>query len=183
MSQAWIDDVLGFWFGELTPKDWFTGSDEADERIRSRFLPVYEQLRKELPQAALSEPRAALAAILVFDQFPRNMFRSKPEAFATDQMALQLSANAVEKGLDADMTPQERQFLYMPYMHSEVLADQERAVMLFSELGNEEARKFAVEHSEIVARFGRFPHRNKALGRESTQEELDFLKEHAGYGQ
>ncbi|MCR4268484.1 DUF924 family protein [Nitratireductor sp. ZSWI3] len=183
MSGAWQEDVLKFWFGELTPQDWFEPNNATDAAILDRFLPLHERLKQELPQAALSDPRAALAAILVFDQFPRNMFRRQAAAFATDELAMRVASNAVEKGLDEGMTEAERQFLYMPYMHSEVLADQERAVMLFKGLGNEDALKYAIEHRDIVARFGRFPHRNRVLGRTSSEEEQAFLEGHAGYGQ
>lgn len=183
MSDAWRDDVLKFWFEELTPQDWYSGKDETDAAIRKRFQPLYERLKQEQPASALADPRAALAAIVVFDQFPRNIFRRQPAAFGTDQIAMSLASNAVDRGFDEGMDAAQKQFMYMPFMHSEVLADQERSVMLFGGLGNEEALKYAIEHRDIVARFGRFPHRNRVLGRTSSAEEEAFLKEHAGYGQ
>lgn len=183
MKNNWVQDVLDFWFETLTPKDWFTVSEKTDTLIRDRFGALHERFLQNLPPEVSTDARAALAAVIVLDQFPRNIHRRKPAAFASDELALSVAGQAIEKGLDEGMSVRERQFLYMPYMHSEVLADQERAVMLFKSLGQEEALKFAIEHRDIVARFGRFPHRNRVLGRESGPEELAFLKEHEGYGQ
>jgi uncharacterized protein (DUF924 family) len=183
MDAKWQDEVLRFWFGELTPEDWYTGKAETDEAIRSRFLPLYREMFGATPDEAREEPEAALAAIIVYDQFPRNMFRGQPAAFASDPQALELARNAVEKGFDDGMPPERKQFLYMPFMHSEVLADQERCVSLFKALGNEENLRYAIEHRDIVARFGRFPHRNRVLERENSATETMFLTDHKGYGQ
>ena len=183
MRQKWVDEVLNFWFRELTPEDWFQQKDATDRAIRERFLRLHSDLQRNFPEEALRDPRAALAAIIVFDQFPRNMFRRTPEAFSTDPLALKLAKNAVENGLDKELTVQERQFLCMPFQHSEALEDQERSVELFEATGDKEGIRYAIEHRDIIARFGRFPHRNRALGRESTPEELSFMKGHEGYGQ
>lgn len=180
--DGWIDETLRFWFEELTPQDWFEVRPETDETIRERFFGVYRKIGNAVPDAAFQEPRAARASIIVYDQFPRNMFRGSANAFATDASALEVSRNAVDKGFGSGLTAPERQFLYMPFMHSESLADQERSVELFGAV-DENSLKFAIEHRDIIARFGRFPHRNRALGRESTQEELEFLGQHEGYGQ
>jgi uncharacterized protein (DUF924 family) len=180
--QDWIDETLGFWFEELTPQDWFEVRPKTDETIRERFGGLYERIGGAVPEAALKDVRAARATIIVYDQFPRNMFRGDARAFATDGLALSVSRNAVEKGFDSGLGLHERQFLYMPFMHSEDLADQERSVELF-ETTDENTLKYAVEHRDIIARFGRFPHRNRALGRESTPDEKVFLGEHKGYGQ
>lgn len=179
----WVDEVLDFWFGELTYEDWFGGASELDDRIRSRFLDLYERLKKEFRVDLLDDPRTALAAVIVLDQFPRNMFRGQPAAFATDDLALGIARRALDRGLDARIEQGRKAFLYMPFMHSEVTADQERCVDLFRALDDENGLKYAIEHRDIVARFGRFPHRNKILGRESTAAEIEFLKGHAGYGQ
>jgi uncharacterized protein (DUF924 family) len=179
----WQDEVLDFWFGELTHEDRFGGAPEVDQKIRDRFEPLYKRLARSIPPEALSEGRSALAAIIVYDQFPRNMYRRKPEAFGTDAMALQIARNAFDTGIIDAIQQEARAFVYMPFMHSEVLADQERCVDLFKSSGIEEAIKFAIEHRDIVARYGRFPHRNKALGRKSTPDEVEFLKTHSGYGQ
>lgn len=183
MSEKWVDDVLGFWFGELTYQDWFGGEAKVDEAIRARFLDLYEKLKADPKVEAIDDARTALAAVIVFDQFPRNMFRRTAAAFATDDLALGIARRALDRGFDAELDGAARPFLYMPLMHSEVSADQERCVDLFRELGEENGLKYAIEHRDIVARYGRFPHRNRVLGRESTQDELDFLQGHAGYGQ
>lgn len=183
MSEQWVDDVLDFWFGELTYDDWFGGAADVDEKIRGRFLDLYERLKADPKVEAIDDARTALAAVVVFDQFPRNIFRKTKAAFATDDLALGIARRALDKGFDAELDGKMRPFLYMPFMHSEVSADQERCVDLFRALGVKEPLDYAIEHRDIVARYGRFPHRNRVLGRESTQDELDFLQEHAGYGQ
>ncbi|MCP1198674.1 DUF924 family protein [Notoacmeibacter sp. MSK16QG-6] len=184
MSESeWVDDVTSFWFDELGPKDWFSGDGKLDDTIRSRFSPLYEQIANHVPPIAKSEPSAALAAILVLDQFPRNMFRGTARAFATDPLALDLSRHAVAQGFDRSLTDDGRQFLYMPMMHSESSADQDRSVEYFGALGSEEALRFAKEHQEIIGRFGRFPHRNRVLERSSTEAEKVFLAEADSYGQ
>jgi len=180
-ANGWADDVLRFWFEELKPDDWFTRKDETDETIRRRFLDLWRELRIAIPAAAVLERDAALAATITFDQFPRNMFRGTAEAFATDPLALAVARNAIQDGFDKDMPQERKHFLYMPFMHSEALDDQERCIALFGpETGH---AKYAVGHRDIIARFGRFPHRNRALGRESSEEELAFLSGHKGFGQ
>jgi uncharacterized protein (DUF924 family) len=183
MKDGWQDDVLAFWFGELTEKDWFAGGAELDEKIRDRFAPLYEQLKKELDPDDIDDPRTALAATIALDQFPRHLYRGQAAAFGTDNVAIEIARNAVDRQFDHNLSNQERQFLYMPFMHSEITADQERCVDLFRSLDNEEGLKYAIEHRDIVQKFGRFPHRNKALGRETTEAEHKFMEGHAGYGQ
>ena len=183
INSGWVDRVLDFWFGELTYEDWFGGKPELDETIRARFLDLYEEQKADFDVGSVNDPRTALAAIILFDQFPRNMFRRTPAAFGTDDLALGIARRAIEEGYDHSVEPDVRPFYYMPFMHSEISADQERCVDLFRSLGENEALKYALEHRDIVARYGRFPHRNRVLGRQSTAEEIDFLKEHSGYGQ
>jgi len=183
MTDQWIEEILSFWFEEVGEKRWFDSSPELDQAIRDRFGALYERLAANLPDKAIKDQRAALAAVILFDQFPRNMQRGTAAAFVTDDLALRIARDALDRNFDDGLTPGEKQFLYMPFMHSEVSADQEHAVMLFKALGNEEALRYAIEHRDIIERFGRFPHRNRALGRESTQDELAFLEGHKGYGQ
>lgn len=183
MKESWVEDVLSFWFGELSEDDWFTRKDATDAAIKARFEPLYREIRAGIPAAAYEEPRAALAATIVLDQFPRNMFRGAAEAFATDDLAADISRRALAGKLDEKLTEAEKQFLYMPFMHSEILADQERSVTLFREQDAGKNVKYAVEHRDIVAKFGRFPHRNKVLGRESTPAERIFLINNEGFGQ
>lgn len=183
MAEKWVDEVLDFWFDELTYEDWFGGKPEVDEKIRSRFLDLHGRLKADFDVESVNDPRTALAAVILFDQFPRNMFRKTAAAFGTDDLAIGIARRAIDKGFDNLVEPNAKPFLYMPFMHSEVSADQERCVDLFRSLGHEESLKYAVEHRDIVARYGRFPHRNRALGRQSTPAEVAFLEGHSGYGQ
>lgn len=183
MAENWIDEVLSFWFEEVGPERWFESTPELDETIRQRFGALHDKLASKLPQEATASPRGALAATIVLDQFPRNVYRGTAKAFATDDQAIGLARKAIDSKLDEHLTLAERQFLYMPFQHSEILADQEHAVMLFKALGEKEALRYAIEHRDIIERFGRFPHRNRALGRQSTAEEEAFLQEHKGFGQ
>ncbi len=180
---GWEDEVLKYWFDELTLEDWYRQKDATDRTIRERFLALHADLGQTPPDQLAATPDTALAAVIVFDQFPRNMFRKQAAAFATDALAIAVARGAIDKGFDVGMDANRRQFLYMPFMHSEVLADQERCVKLFEQLDRPESLKYAVEHRDIIARFGRFPHRNRALGRESTPAETEFLQDHSGFGQ
>lgn len=183
IENEWVSKVLDFWFGELGYEDWFGGDEKLDGIIRSRFLDLHEQLKSSFTAPDATDARTALAAIILFDQFPRNMFRRTPEAFATDALATSIARYALDKEFDQSADEKHKPFFYMPFMHSEVLADQERCVDLFRALGESNSLKYAIEHRDIVAAYGRFPHRNNVLGRESTPEELEFLKGHSGYGQ
>jgi uncharacterized protein (DUF924 family) len=182
IDADWANEVLAFWLEELRPEDWFERSDSLDETIRSRFAGLHAALAEAAPAMAFDDPHRALAAIIVFDQFSRNMFRGKPAAFATDSLALFIARQALEREYDAAVPEQWRHFFYMPLMHSETSADQEHCVALFAELPGDSV-KYAVEHRDIIARFGRFPHRNEILGRKTTVPEQAFLSEHKGFGQ
>ena len=164
MNAGTIDEILRFWFETLKPEDWYRRNPAIDAEIVKRFGPVYEALSTSVPQDWLAEPRGMLAAILVLDQFPLNMFRDDPRAFATDQAALTLSKRAIGEGLDLRLPPEQR-------------ADQARSIEIFTSLGAPLNLDFARRHEAIIARFGRFPHRNAVLGRESTEDEIAFLKE------
>lgn len=183
VKAGWHEDVLKFWFTELTPEDWYSGKPETDVLVRERFGALHNELKASPPPEVETDPRAALAAVIVFDQFPRNIYRRQPDAFSSDDLALRIARDALDKGFDTSMTNAEKQFLYMPFMHSEVLSDQERCVDLFKSLDNEEGLKYALDHLDIIARFGRFPHRNRVLGRTTTEAEAAFLEGHEGYGQ
>ena len=173
MCNHRAEEVLSFWFGQEA-KRWFEKNATFDAEIRSRFLPLHEELAAN--DAWLSQPRDCLARIVVLDQFPRNMFRGQPRAFATDPLALAAARHAVASGFDRDMQLVEKQFVYLPFEHSESLADQERACELMKAL-NEDLYDWAIRHKRIIERFGRFPHRNEILGRKSTPEEIEFLKQ------
>ncbi|MBC8107142.1 MAG: DUF924 domain-containing protein [Anaerolineae bacterium] len=180
-------DVLDFWFGLPGAPDyaktrplWFTKSDATDRLVRERFgNTVDAALNGKIDNWAVM-PRGALATILVLDQFTRNIFRDSPRSFAGDGQALRLASNLVDRNDDRLLAPLERWFAYMPFDHSEFLNDQLESVRLFEQLakeGLEEPLPWAIKHYDIIKRFGRFPHRNSILGRESTAEEIEFLKE------
>ncbi|MCL4764758.1 MAG: DUF924 family protein [Hyphomicrobiaceae bacterium] len=176
-DERWVDEVLSFWFEELAPEAWFRNSEVTDALIRDRFLDVYETVAELSAEAAWTGPRRALATVIVLDQYPRNMFRGTPAAFAADGRARDVALGAVERGFDRSFDIHGRAFMYLPLEHSENPADQERSVALFTPLGNEEYTRYAVAHRDIIARFGRFPHRNVILGRPSTPEEKEFLQQ------
>jgi len=177
MGSAGIDEIVRFWFEELLPKDWFRKDEAVDGTIASRFGATYHELRSGVPASWLDKPEGFLAAILVLDQFPRNMFREEARAFATDQPALALAKRAIAEGAAAKLSPNQRSFIYVPFQHSEDKADQARSVALFTVLGQPLGLDFALRHQAIIDRFGRFPHRNAVLGRASTEEEQAFLAE------
>lgn len=171
-----MNEVLHFWFSELSPDDWWMKNPELDQLIEKRFLKLHEQaIRGEL-FSWRKTPRGRLAEIIVLDQFSRNIYRGKPQSFAADGIALVLAQEAVELGLDKELNQQERVFLYLPYMHSESLLIHEEAMKLFTELGEKENLAYEIAHIDILRRFGRYPHRNNILGRISTPEEVEFLK-------
>ncbi|MCW8858860.1 MAG: DUF924 domain-containing protein [Deltaproteobacteria bacterium] len=170
-------NVLDFWFQEIDPKSWWVKDADFDQLIRDRFLAVHEQaicgeLFKWREQA-----EGRLAEIIVLDQFSRNMFRNSAQAFAYDPLALVLAQEAVYQGADKKLSQSQKNFLYMPFMHSESLAIHVVAVELFRQNGSESSFEFELKHMEIIERFGRYPHRNEILGRQSTTEEIEFLKQ------
>ena len=175
-EPAWVREVLGYWFSDLTRDQWFRKDDRVDEVIRSRFTHLYKGLADQDQPAPLT-PRLALATVIVLDQFPRNMFRGTPRAFATDSQALGVARAALAARLDASLTTFERLFLYLPFEHSEDRDDQRTAVALIGALGDPELTRYAIAHQTIIDRFGRFPHRNTILGRTSTPEEIAFLEQ------
>ena len=167
----WRAEVLKFWFG-LTYDEWWKAGSEIDHRIKERFLKLWAEKRQLPVEDFLTDPLTALAGVILFDQFPRNMFRGHADQFATDHLALAIAKGAVDKGFDEELDPAERQFLYMPFQHSENLADQNRSVLLFTELGDREQLDYAKKHHDVIERFGRFPHRNEILGRAPRPDEL-----------
>ena len=171
MSADWRADVLKFWFA-LKPEQWWKADPELDHRITQQFLKLWAEKRQLPVDAFLTDPLTAIAAVILFDQFPRNMFRGHADEFSTDHLALAIAKAAVARGLDKELAHDERKFLYMPFEHSENLEDQNQAVLLFSELGDAEQIDYAKRHRDIIARFGRFPHRNAMLGRAPRPEEL-----------
>ena len=171
------DAVLDFWFREIDRQLWFAKSVEFDRTIEARFGALHRAAARCELWAWRETPTGRLAEILVLDQFSRNLFRDRPEAFAQDAQALSLAQEAVRAGAATAMPAPQRAFLYMPFMHSESPEVHEVAVTLFSEPGLEHNLEFERRHKAIIDRFGRYPHRNAALGRTSTPEELEFLQQ------
>ena len=168
-------DVLKFWFEELEPAQWWQRDDDLDQLIIARFAEIHASATRCELFSWRAVARGRLAEIIVLDQFSRNMFRGSPLSFAYDALALALAQEAVAAGVAQDLNQQERNFLYMPYMHSESLAIHTVAVDLFRANGLPNNFDYEIRHKNIIERFGRYPHRNKILDRESTPEELEFL--------
>lgn len=175
VEPAWVGDVLRFWFEEVAHADWFKKNDALDAQIRDHFLTLHARLLAE-DGHGLETPRAMLAAVIVLDQFSRNIFRNDTRAYAADPLARRIARSVIDQGLDAAMAAQEKRFLYLPFEHSEDASDQRLSVKLIEPLSDPEMTKYAIAHQVIIDRFGRFPHRNAILGRRSTPEEIEFLK-------
>jgi len=168
--------IIEFWFNEITPKQWFVKDLSFDQMIQDRFSEVHKAATAGELFGWRETVEGCLAEIIVLDQFSRNMFRDQPCAFAFDTIALVLAQQAVELGLDKELSPKKRSFLYMPYMHSESQLIHEQAVILFDQPGLEDNLRFEYRHKEIIDRYGRYPHRNEILSRISTTDELVFLE-------
>ena len=167
--------IISFWFEEIEPALWWKKDDSFDALLLERFSEMHARAwRCELFEWR-REPEGRLAEIIVLDQFSRNMFRDSARAFANDSMSLALSQEAIACGADQSLTPVQRGFLYMPFMHSESLDIHEVAVGLFRSNGNQNNLDYEFKHKKIIEQFGRYPHRNKVLGRQSTAEEIEFL--------
>jgi uncharacterized protein (DUF924 family) len=170
-DRDWRREVLTFWFG-LDPRQWWKEDPELDHRIREHFLELWTEKQQLPAEQFFADPLTALAAVILFDQFPRNMFRGHADQFATDTLALAIAKGAVDRGFDDQLDQGERKFLYMPLMHSENRHDQARSLALFTALGEPEQVRYAKLHKDVIDRFGRFPHRNAMLGRAPRPEEV-----------
>lgn len=169
------EDVLSFW-REAGPKRWFAQDPAFDAEIRERFLATHEAAASGQLSAWEDTAEGALALVIALDQFPRNVFRRTARAFSTDMLALAAARRAVARGFDRSVSMPDRNLFYLPFQHSENLADQERCLALSEATGDAEAVKWAKIHLDVIGRFGRFPHRNAVLGRVSTPEEIAFLE-------
>lgn len=188
-----VEAILNFWFGHPASADygqyrkaWFVKNPDFDKEIRQRFLTDYQLAASGKLNHWQETPRSSVAMLLLLDQFPRNLFRGQPQSFATDLQAKALSTHLVSTGQDKQLIPAQRFFIYVPFEHSEDLADQNRCVELMQNLvetvpdineGLKGGLDYAIRHREVIQRFGRFPHRNEILGRPSTAEELEFLQQ------
>lgn len=170
-------EIIKFWFEELSPSDWWKKDENLDQLIKDRFLNTHEQAINGELFHYRAHSQGRLAEIIIIDQFSRNIFRNRPESFAYDSIALVLSQEAISNKTHQDLNSDMKSFLYMPYMHSESKLIHEEAVKLFSQAGLEFNLDFELKHKKIIDQFGRYPHRNKILGRQSTPEEVDFLKQ------
>ena len=178
--------VLRFWFGEgaeygKVHKRWFEKDPEFDALVTKRYQKLHQEMLEGAHREWLDEPRSCLARIIVLDQFPRHIYRGGAGAFSSDALALAAAKHLIHKGWDESLLPVERMFAYLPFQHSESLVDQERAIALYEPLKafpeTASTDRYAIAHRDIIRRFGRFPHRNAALGRSSTPEEVAFLKQ------
>jgi uncharacterized protein (DUF924 family) len=167
-------DVLAFWL-EAGPERWYGGEVAFDAEIRRRFVKLWQAAADGELSGWEARDDATLALVIALDQFPRNMFRGEPRAYTTDLQARDVAVRGIERGVDTRIDPALREFLYMPLMHSEDLADQARCVALFRTAGGTENLKYAERHADIIRRFGRFPHRNRIFGRTTTADEQAFL--------
>lgn len=170
-GRRWAAELLHFWFHELTPADWWGGSEELDARIEKRFRRELEALFVCPPATFLTDPQNALAAVLLFDQVPRNLYRGSARAFASDPLARAITHGALQRGFLPRLEREQRQFLVMPLMHSETMADHLLSLRLFAQVNRGANLPFARSHARMIARFGRYPHRNNVLGRTSTPAE------------
>jgi uncharacterized protein (DUF924 family) len=171
-QRRWAAEILHLWFHELKPRDWFAPNPEVDALLGRRFARELVGLRTRPADEFLTDPRGALAAVLLFDQLPRNLHRGTPQAFATDPLARAITHGALARGWDRQLSSQQRQFLAMPLMHSERIADQRMSLAYFTRFGARYGGPFARAHYRMIARFGRYPHRNAVLGRRSTPAEI-----------
>ena len=174
--RRWAAELLFVWFHKLGPRDWFAPDPRLDAMLRRRFERELTRLGPRPAHEFLADPMTALAAVLLFDQLPRNLYRRSARAFAFDPLARAICKGALDRHWDAALTPAQRQFLAMPLMHSEYIVDQRRSLAIYARLGQRYGWPFAIGHHRMIARFGRFPHRNQVLGRTSSAAENRAVK-------
>lgn len=172
-----FDVIIDFWFRQIQPSDWWQANSELDKRITELFTPIFLQAKQCELYHWRSSARGRLAEVILLDQFSRNIFRGTKDAFAQDPLALALAQEAVACGAPTECSPLERQFFYTPYMHSESAAIHTVAVSLYAALGLSESYDAEIQHKAIIDRFGRYPHRNVILGRQSSDQEIAFLQQ------
>ena len=168
-------EIIDFWFSDRVRKLWFNSTPEFDQELRERFLATWEQASRGELDDWKQSAEGCLALVIALDQLPLNMFRGEPRSFATEAQSREVARHAIDQGFDRMLEVEQRAFLYMPFMHSENLADQQLALTLFDQEGLEGNYRFARHHLGIIEKFGRFPHRNAILGRPSSVEEIEYL--------
>jgi len=181
VTADWAAALLDFWFNQVGEAGWWSHDPALDRQCASAFEALWREKQSLPAEAFLDRADDALAAVLLFDQMPRNMFRDTAQAFATDPLAREVARGAIAHGYDIQIGGAGRLFFYMPFQHSEAMEDQEMSLSLFEGAGDERSINFAREHHAIVARFGRFPHRNDVLGRETPPEEAEAAQKGAGW--
>ncbi len=169
------EEIIAFWFSGRVKPMWFRSTAEFDAEVRERFLDTWQAAESGALDHWRKSAAGALALVIVLDQFPLHMFRGEAESYSTAERALEVAAEVVTKGWDRELEKLQLPFLYMPFMHSENPADQDRSVALLEAAGLSNSVRFARHHRELIRRFGRFPHRNVILGRDSTDEEFEYL--------
>ena len=174
-------DIIAFWYSKEISSTWFRSTDAMDQLIRDKFYNIWLQAEAGKLNDWLNSPEGCLALAIVLDQFPLNMFRGQARSFATEAQAISVSKHAISKGYDRLLEADRLSFLYMPLMHSENSDDQGMSVAMFQQAGLEANIRFAQHHQSIIKRFGRFPHRNIVLGRESTLLEIEYLNSVSGF--
>jgi len=177
MTNSDPNEVLHFWFKEISSEQWWLKDLAFDQAIKSRFLPLHDAANKAELFGWRDTTQGRLAEIIILDQFSRNIYRERAQAFASDVLALVLAQEAIALGLDMKVTENQRSFFYLPYMHSESLLIHNQAMVLYEKLGNPSNLAFEIKHRDIIKKFARYPHRNAILGRKSTAVEMEFLKQ------
>jgi len=172
----WVQDVLKYWFDDIGCEYWFNSNADIDQEVSEKFLVLWKALHKKNANHFMADAQQSFAAIILFDQFPRNMFRGHAMAFKSDPLALDIAKLALAKNYDEEFPIEQRHFFYMPFMHSENIGDQNKSLALFGKKGFEDQVQYAVEHHKTIVQFNRFPHRNIILERKSTiEEERSFV--------
>lgn len=171
-----IREILDFWFSDSSKALWFNSTEAFDAEIRERYENIWGLARAGVYDHWEQDAEGALALVIILDQFPLNMFREDARQYSTEAHAREVARHAIENGLDQQLSAAQKAFLYLPFMHSESLEDQDYSVALYENAGLEDNLRFARHHREVVQRFGRFPHRNEVLGRNSTEQEIEYLK-------
>ena len=170
-----IEDIINFWFSEEVKPLWFNSTPEFDQQLRDQYETLWQQGMDGELESWTDTAEGCLALVILFDQFPLNMFRDQAKGYSSEKLARNVADLAILRGFDQQLPESQIAFLYLPFMHSENLDDQKRSIELFGKAGFEQNLRFAHHHREIIEKFGRFPHRNEALGRDSTQAEIDYL--------
>ena len=176
VTADWAAALLDFWFNQVGEEGWWKHDPKLDRRCAARFFQLWEEKRTLVAETFLDRADDALAAVLLFDQLPRNMFRGTAEAFKTDELARTVARGAIAHGYDIQIGGAGRRFFYMPFQHSEDIEDQKLSLSLFEAAGDARSLEYARQHHDVIARFGRFPHRNAAVGRPTLPEEKDAVR-------